>query len=602
MSKVFNRIEQDHQELLQRQESEADILADVQAFIEECLTKSSRIYQSSEREQLRTYLRYWSSYVYEKTGEFPNIDLKPISTEAKLAKRRNNAIRGGIIAFSMLGLIFLGWLVSSQVIMMSEPPPTQEPMSSLGQDSTATAKAKLSLTPTLSPSPTITLTSTLQPTVTYLPNETDTASISVKIASPAEGEQVLPRIEFSGTYNSLQPGWAIHVVAQPVLQGEGKLYPLEEYFTVPEGTSSGSWVITGRLGKENELEKAETYNLRVVVTTDESQRDQLNDAIVEGTSDLPNAVIPFPQVITVERGAYKVVNETRIVFPYKNTETRNVDVFSVLPDGSDLLQLFNTPQHGERCIDISKNGEKLLFIARIPKENDKYHHAIFTLKIGSLIEPKIILEAPDEHTVYEGAVWSPNGRYIVFTIGEYDTDKSRTIWDLGLYDTSSESYTRLTNDEALDRYPSWIDNQTILFTGRMKKTSTSGFASFDITTQEIGFFYDTDKEELRGVLSPNGQYLAYQVQLEGMSNEIYAVDLSTQNSKGVRLTNNYFEDRAPVWSPESDTIYYVTFTTSQPSIRAVEIDGKNDRKIFEGEFGITCFTLEHLSMFVPKYP
>ena len=80
MSKVFDDLKAQHIRLLDEyataKDSE-DFLKKVQVFIEEIGISSRDVSDSSERGNLRAILRYWGSFVYDKTGSYPKVDLAP---------------------------------------------------------------------------------------------------------------------------------------------------------------------------------------------------------------------------------------------------------------------------------------------------------------------------------------------------------------------------------------------------------------------------------------------------------------------------------------------------------------------------------------------
>jgi len=77
----FSELQSQHENLLQQENTGNDILENVQTYIKDVRFKSSNVSSSQEREQLRANTRYWASYVYAQTGEFPNTELTPFSGE-----------------------------------------------------------------------------------------------------------------------------------------------------------------------------------------------------------------------------------------------------------------------------------------------------------------------------------------------------------------------------------------------------------------------------------------------------------------------------------------------------------------------------------------
>jgi WD40 repeat protein len=81
----FREIQDAHLALLTRQDANAtdsDLLRDAQSFIGEATAASTYVADPADRDLLRAYLRYWSSFVYERTGSYPKTELRPAETTA----------------------------------------------------------------------------------------------------------------------------------------------------------------------------------------------------------------------------------------------------------------------------------------------------------------------------------------------------------------------------------------------------------------------------------------------------------------------------------------------------------------------------------------
>jgi hypothetical protein len=74
---TFSDLQAAHEELIHKAQSSEDILEQAQQYLKDIQSGSSRVSPARERDQLRANLRYWTGYVYEKTGEYPNVDLLP---------------------------------------------------------------------------------------------------------------------------------------------------------------------------------------------------------------------------------------------------------------------------------------------------------------------------------------------------------------------------------------------------------------------------------------------------------------------------------------------------------------------------------------------
>ncbi len=87
---TFQDLQADHEALLNRHEAPADpaqFWTDVLHYIDRVRVEAAHIPTPREREQLRAILRFWASYLYDKTGTYPDTTLRPamIGKESKPA-------------------------------------------------------------------------------------------------------------------------------------------------------------------------------------------------------------------------------------------------------------------------------------------------------------------------------------------------------------------------------------------------------------------------------------------------------------------------------------------------------------------------------------
>ncbi|HNT25559.1 MAG TPA: hypothetical protein PKM21_14395 [Anaerolineales bacterium] len=77
---MYETLQAEHQTLLEQQEASGDskaMLAAVQAHIERVKTEAAQVGDPRDRSQLRANLRYWASFVFDQTGEYPDTTLRP---------------------------------------------------------------------------------------------------------------------------------------------------------------------------------------------------------------------------------------------------------------------------------------------------------------------------------------------------------------------------------------------------------------------------------------------------------------------------------------------------------------------------------------------
>lgn len=86
MSK-YDRLQDEHQSLLERKDTEANspaFLQAVQDYIQAVKTTAAWVDDPRDRSQLRANLRYWASYVFENTGTYPDTTLFPAGSVGML--------------------------------------------------------------------------------------------------------------------------------------------------------------------------------------------------------------------------------------------------------------------------------------------------------------------------------------------------------------------------------------------------------------------------------------------------------------------------------------------------------------------------------------
>ncbi len=109
---LFETLQKTHIELIEFIEkpdlSNDQSSARVENFIEELKKAGTFIADPRQRNQLRTLLRYWGSFIYENTGTFPDTQLLPSNVSEPRTKPQvlldNNRIRIGIIVLLFLSV------------------------------------------------------------------------------------------------------------------------------------------------------------------------------------------------------------------------------------------------------------------------------------------------------------------------------------------------------------------------------------------------------------------------------------------------------------------------------------------------------------------
>ena len=543
----FKALQSRHVELINKVQTEQDIVAEVQTFIEDAKASSSQISSAGERDQLRANLRYWASYLYEKTGTYPSVDLAP----ATFIRGTNlfTPLGLGVALLAVCGLLGAVWFTRN-VLFTGTPPPTPTEVRPL--------------IPVTSPSQTPTPISTATPGIE--PPEANV--ISLQLTSLRDGDVVPPRLGLEGTYADLPPRSTIHVLVQPLSQGSTR-FPMQQYVTVAPNASTGEWGIEAVFGRGEELREAEDYLISLIVVTDEQVRHDLLAAVETGLQDLPEeGVLRFPQTISVSRAAYAAaIDGERLIYSSYLDAEFNLEIFSASIDGSDNRRITYTSRVFEQFPSLSPDGRKIAYVAQIFEGNRMTYQIEVMNSDGTA--PEVLVE-PQDQTIYERPLWSDDGTYIVYAAGRTQSS-GRTVWSLFLYDFEEQESTEIVEGDTISgRFFSWIpDTHRIVFDGPTRGTTRPEILEMDVLAsgEPVPYF---EERGFKPLVSPDGTQLAY-IQSDEAGTYLSVVDLQTRERRQLAGVN--LSAANPAWDSTGTTLFFDSSETPFITIWSVGTDG-----------------------------
>lgn len=209
-------------------------------------------------------------------------------------------------------------------------------------------------------------------------------------------------------------------------------------------------------------------------------------------------------------------------------------------------------------------------------ENNSFE--IITLNLDTWIETQLT-QSPNAHSSYP--IPSPDGSLIAF---QQNRDSS-SDFDIFVVNQGGGNFQAMTFNDSLDRLAAWsLDGEWLLYSN---ESSTGIFdlrrVRLDGTSDELLYTNGGYNAHPR-YSPPDGRYLIFTSgtsRTAGDSWEI--VRLEVASNQLVNLTNNDFKDASAVFSPDGQTILYVTFNeeTRSDAIALMDIDGGNQRIIFD---------------------
>lgn len=199
---------------------------------------------------------------------------------------------------------------------------------------------------------------------------------------------------------------------------------------------------------------------------------------------------------------------------------------------------------------------------------------IITLNLDNWIETQLTQEA-NAHSSYPLA--SPDGEWIAF---QSDRDGD---FDIYLMTVGGGNRQQLTFNDYTDRLAAWSpDGEWIIYS-----SDIDGDQRYDLrrvrrdgTLDELVLSLDQRLSHAR--YSPDGQSIIFTLGSEprdGRTWEIARYDLQAESL--TLLTNNEVRDASAVFSPDGETILYITYYQGSNAIAAMDADGSNPRILYD---------------------
>jgi LysM repeat protein len=410
------------------------------------------------------------------------------------------------------------------------------------------------------------------PTTPAVGSGIENQGVTVLINNLNDLQEVLPQTELNVSFANFSPGWSMHLLLQPLSKGL-TYYPVPDYFLVEKGYGSGDWNVTVSFGLGADLDNREQYAITPVMATSDAAREALAAAAQTGLEQLPEGVFTSPQLITriytVVRRAYTVINEVRVIYTAKDEKATNMDLWAMRLDGSDPLQLTDTPEISELHPSLSPDGTRIAFVGRNYAEKGSTQW-VYTLWLMNSDGSNRVTIAQDPTLIYDRPLWSPDGKTLVYNTSPADASVKGVLasWAIYLYDLAADRTNRLDTGLAYVRHPAWAaDGRTLYFSAINPESGTLGIYQVSLDSLEVTRVYDDKENEIQPVVSPMKQ-----AAFPGLdARDLYVLDLNTGRwSWSIRRTCwlGY-----AVWSPDGESIYFEANINSAYALWMVKVGG-----------------------------
>jgi Tol biopolymer transport system component len=239
----------------------------------------------------------------------------------------------------------------------------------------------------------------------------------------------------------------------------------------------------------------------------------------------------------------------------KITYECDYDVCVMNEDGTDQINLTNTPDDQEYAPTLSKDGTKIAFMSNAAlTDNPDGNIEIATMNVdGTDVRQITHSESWDDHN-YDPD-WSPDGTKIAFvtTRGELQ----RQIYTINA-DGTNETAITSASDQVTRLGPKWSpDGTKIAYTWWLGGQdvyvmNADGTGQTNLTPDTL------ETRELSPSWSPDGTRLAFGTDRHydpmTFNEEIYIVDADGTNF--IRLTEHKAIDESPTWSPDGEWVAF----------------------------------------------
>ncbi len=232
---------------------------------------------------------------------------------------------------------------------------------------------------------------------------------------------------------------------------------------------------------------------------------------------------------------------------------------------------------------LSPSGQQIVFVGTVP-DPAQPAEALYSLWVmDSSGENARAIVRGQTGDVFERPLWSPAGRYIVYTLIPFG-NRSRSQIFLYDWQKPDQSPTPVPISIVGSSSPTWfpeLDHPAFAFSA-FSRPGLLGLLRYDLDTGTVTHVFDVDGQATEPVVSPDGKSIVFTLYTTPSGDhDLYVLDLATVKTQLVTKPHTGLNQR-PEWSPDSQDIFFETYRTSgRPDTWAVGKDGTDEHPVVE---------------------
>jgi Tol biopolymer transport system component len=274
--------------------------------------------------------------------------------------------------------------------------------------------------------------------------------------------------------------------------------------------------------------------------------------------------------------------QQKVLFVSGHTDKMKLDLFTMLPDGSQRTRLTSTDDL-ELDPVWSPDGRQIAFAAVTSSDSEDDPSEIFAMNADGSHRRQLTRMGDWAFA----PAWSPDGKRLAFTVMPSEDDEP-LIYRI---DADGRNLTRLGKGAM----PSWSPNGSkLLYTGHeVLKSESSTIEVLRLCVMDAADGKNTrrltDQDAMMGAWSPDGKRIAYIAASVSEQGDLFV--MNADGSRRRQLTRTKDSELGPQWSADGRRIFFTRFPGQELELHRVEIsldraeiyvmdaDGRNVRRL-----------------------